>query len=151
MQGDPHWSVIVSALAIAFVSIFGAYIAWNQWRTNHDILRERLFDRRYELYEATQGVLLRIAEEKGLSWEAAKRFSENAQRAHFMVSSDDAHYFEILRQKAIALANVTSLTDHKLPSHVAKERQEQQELCNWFNDQFEEVFSRMSKYLLFDK
>jgi len=142
---------MVSALSISVVAVFGAYIAWNLWKTNHNILRERLYDRRYEIFEATQTLIAGIVQEKGLTWESARLFGDVSQRARFMFSAEDSQYFELLRTKALELAQVTSLTDVKLRSQAAVDREQQQELCDWFDEQVEEVFSRMNKYLLFEK
>lgn len=151
MTSDPHWTATVSAMAITVVAVIGAYIAWNMWQTNRDVLRERLFDRRYEIFETTHDMISRIATEDGLTWDAANRFSELAHRARFMFASDDAQYFDLLRNRAMELATATSVIDKNLPSKFRAAQQEQEELCAWFNDQVEELFSRMNKYLLFDK
>ena len=149
--GEPHWTAIVSALAIAMVAIFGAYIAWNQWKTNDDILRERLFNRRFELTESTQRLIAAAVAEGGISWRAAARFTEIAHRARFLFSADDAQYFDLLQLKAMELAKVTEATDGKRPSQVADLIEEKRVICGWFDDQVEELFSRVSKYILFDK
>ena len=151
MTVDPHWSTIVSALVVAIFAVFGAYIAWNLWKTNHDLLRERLYDRRFEIFEATQGLIAEINEQGGLTWDAAKQFSDIAQRARFMFSTEDAQYFETLRARAMELAKITSVTDARLQTQATAERDEQWAMCVWFNEQVEEVFARMNKYLLFEK
>ena len=147
----PHWTATVSAIAIAVVAIIGAYIAWNMWRTNRDILRERLFDRRFDVFQTTQKLISGIVVEDGASWDAANRFTELAHRARFMFSAEDAQYFDLLRTRAMELATATSVIDKNLPSKFRAARKEQEELCMWFDDQVEELFSRMNKYLLFDK
>lgn len=150
-MGQPHWTGMVSALAIAIVAVIGAFIAWNLWHTNREILRERLYDRRYILFEASQALITEIIEQGGLTWNDVNRFDTIAQQARFMFSKDDAEYFEQLRRKAAELAQITSLTDSQLRSQASIQREEQQVLCDWFNDQVEEVFLRMNKYLLFDR
>jgi hypothetical protein len=151
MAHEPHWTAVVSALAIAAVAVFGAYLAWNQWKTNHDILRERLFDRRFDLTETTQGLIATIVAEGEVSWENANRFTGIAQRARFLFSADDAQYFELLSLKALDLATVTAKTDGKRASQVEGAIAEQRAICTWFNDQIEELFLRMSKYIHFER
>jgi len=151
MTATPHWTAAVSAVAIAVAAILGAVIAWNLWRTNRDLLRERLYDRRFEIFEAAQTLITEIAEQDGLTWASARRFTDLAQRARFMFSTEDAQYFELLRSKALDLAQITSLTDTKLRSQAKEEHEEQQQLCAWFNDQVEELYLRMNKYLMFEK
>ncbi len=150
MTGQPHWTMGVSAFAITIVAIFGAYIAWNLWKTNRDILRERTFDRRFEIFKATQTVISRIGRDEGISWHSANELSDIAQQARFMFSEEDAQYFDILRQNALALAKATSETDGVRMANYASQKDQRYRLCGWFDEQVEELFSRMSKYLLFN-
>ena len=149
MTEHPHWTVVVSALAIASVAVVGAFIAWNLWRTNRDILRERLFDRRYALFRETQDLIAIIGDKDGSSWDTANRFREIAQRARFMVAAEDAAYFERLRSKAMELAEIRAAIDGSRPARVTGTTDDERALCAWFDEQVEEVFSRMSAYLHF--
>ena len=151
MTGEPHWTAMVSALTIAVVAVFGAYIAWNLWRTNHNVLRERLFDRRYEVFLATQKMASGICAENRISWDDANEFSEIAQRARFMFSTEDAQYFEDMRQKALSLARATAESETGRASGTKPDAETSEDLCTWFNEQVEEIFLRMNKYLLFEK
>jgi len=151
VTGEPHWTAVVSALTIAVVAVFGAYIVWNLWRTNHDVLRERLFDRRYEVFVATQKMASDICADGRISWDAANEFSEVAQRARFMFSAEDAQYFEEMRQKALALAQATAEAETGRASSAKPVAQTSEQLCAWFNEQIEEIYLRMNKYLLFEK
>ncbi len=150
MTGAPYWAGLVSAVAIAAVAMIGAYIAWNQWKTNRDILRERMFDRRFEIFKVTQALISRIAKDEGISWHSANELSDIAQQARFMFAEKDAQYFDLLRQNALELAKATSETDGVRMVGQANQKAERYRLCEWFNEQIEELFSRMSKYLLFE-
>lgn len=151
MTGVPHWTATVSALAVAVVAVFGAFIAWNLWRTNYNVLRERLFDRRYEVFLATQKMAADVCADGKISWEAATEFSEVAQRARFMFSAEDAQYFEDLRRKALALARATAEAENGRKPEPGADAETSEQLRAWFNDQVEEIFLRMNKYLLFEK
>lgn len=151
MTAEPHWTAVVSALAVATVAIIGAYIAWGLWKTNQDMLRERLYDRRFAIFEATHTLIIAINDENGLTWDASRKFSDMAQRARFMFSHEDSQYFELLRSKAMELAKLTAETEGKLPSQAQDKREDRRLLCEWFNIQVEEVYLRMNKYLLFEK
>jgi len=150
MNDELHWAIPMSLTAIALVAILGTYIAWNQWKTNHDILRERIFDRRFEIFKATQSLISRIAKDEGISWHSANELSDIAQQARFMFREKDAQYFDLLRQNALALARLTADTDAVRMVGHANHKEERHRLCRWFNEQVEELFSRMSKYLLFE-
>ena len=149
MTADPHWTTALSALAMATVAMIGAFIAWNLWRTNRDIRRERLFDRRFVLFRDTQDLIAAIREKGRIDWERAGRFQDIAQRARFMVSDEDARYFDLLREKAMELAEVTAATEGSAPAKVMDASGRRREICAWFDEQDEEVFSRMCPYLSF--
>lgn len=57
----PAWLNYAQALGPTFVSLavgcLGIYIAWRRWRTNTDKLILDLFDKRYNVYEATKDLL----------------------------------------------------------------------------------------------
>ena len=151
MAGGPHWTGVVSSLGITIVAVFGAYIAWNLWKTNENVLREKMFDRRYELTQTTQALIAKIVADGSISWRDANRFTEISHRARFLFSGDDAQYFDLMRRKAAELATLTAAVDGKRASQVVDEVAAQGALCDWFDTQVEEVFSRMDKYMRFER
>lgn len=151
MTDDPHWAVLIAVIAITAVAMFGAYIAWNLWSTNRDLLRERIFDRRFEIFKATQSLISRVAKDEGISWHSANELSDIAQQARFMFPEKDAQYFDLLRRNALELAKVTAETDAVRMVGHSVQKEERHRLCDWFNEQTEELFSRMSEFLLFER
>ena len=130
MAGDPQWVSSVSAVAISAVALIGAYIAWNLWKTNRDLLRERMFDRRFDIFNATQRVIARVETDQGISWHSANELSDIAQQARFMLHDEDARYFDLLRRNALDLAQVTSETDAARLVGYSSQKEERQRLCD---------------------
>jgi len=60
----PIWVEYARALGPLFVAVtiggFGSHIAWRQWKTNQNNFREKLFDRRFEIFEKTEALAGRI-------------------------------------------------------------------------------------------
>src|SRR5450755_2316417 len=49
---QPEWITVLAALLTPVLAAFGAYIAWQQWRTNRNKLKLDLFERRFTVYDA---------------------------------------------------------------------------------------------------
>jgi hypothetical protein len=49
---QPHWTAYISSIAIPIVAIFGAYIAYRQFKTAQNRLKYDLFDKRMAVYDA---------------------------------------------------------------------------------------------------
>ena len=60
----PIWVEYARALGPLVVAVtiggFGSHIAWRQWKTNQNNFREKLFDRRFEVFEKTETLAGRI-------------------------------------------------------------------------------------------
>jgi hypothetical protein len=50
----------LAAFLTPTIAVLGVYIAYNQWRTNKDSLRERLYEKRFDVYKGTQKLLSKI-------------------------------------------------------------------------------------------
>ena len=79
----------VQALAPTFVAIVAAgiagYIAFRQWRTAHDRLSFDLFEKRYAVYQATQGLISTL---HGLTPEDMGEFYEGIRGAEFLFDGE---------------------------------------------------------------
>ena len=74
MTPEPHWIEYVRAFGPAIIAVFVAYIAYQQWQVNRAVLREKLFDRRFELFKDTQRFLSAILRDGELKGEALAEF-----------------------------------------------------------------------------
>src|SRR3954454_23451581 len=85
---------IVSALTALIpiaIAALGGLIAWRQWRTNqrqaatnHHRLKLDLFDRRFEVYEATHTFLQNIIADIGVDLDRIREFRRRTGKAVFL-------------------------------------------------------------------
>jgi len=62
-----HWTEYLKALGPTIIAMIVVYIAYQQWRVNQANLREKLFERRFEVFKQTQAFLSEIFREAKLS------------------------------------------------------------------------------------
>jgi hypothetical protein len=53
----PYWLKYLSAIALLFLPVIGAIIAWKQMRIQDIALKHQLYDRRFKIYDATRDFL----------------------------------------------------------------------------------------------
>ena len=134
---NPIWITVFSALLTPTIAIVGAYIAWQQWRTNRSKLKLDMFERRYAYYDAATKLLGRIMGSGKASDDATYEFLVATKGAQFIVGQEIARYFEEeLWKKA---AHLHAL-DSEFQSVQGEDRkgnlEKQREIKNWFQDQY---------------
>lgn len=67
MQPEKTWIDILAALLTPTLAIFGALIAYLQWRTNELKRKNDYFDRRYDFYKRIESMWLSSATDEQLS------------------------------------------------------------------------------------
>lgn len=72
-----------TALVTAGVAVIVAIITFQQWITNRATLREKLFERRFDIFKETQQLLTHISMGNALSNTQVIEFLEKAQRSRF--------------------------------------------------------------------
>ena len=71
-----QWVDVLAALLTPLIALLAVAIAYQQWRLNRANLRERLFDRRFELFKASQAFLSEILAKATFDDEALWRFTD---------------------------------------------------------------------------
>ncbi|MGD0137401.1 MAG: hypothetical protein ABSD28_00870 [Tepidisphaeraceae bacterium] len=79
---------VLKALTPLVIGLLAAYIAYQQWRTNHRKLKLDLFDRRYKVYQAARQ-LLNVTETGGATDDVTVRtmvreFQHDVQQGAFI-------------------------------------------------------------------
>ena len=86
---EPHWTVYLSALLTPIIALFGAVIAFFQWRVARNQIKIDLYDKRFAIYEASlifyQKILTCTAE-------TIKEESFNIAQKNFIKASREAQY-----------------------------------------------------------
>lgn len=97
---DLRWTEYLKALGPTLIAGIVAYIAWQQWRVSRATLREKLYERRWEIFINTQRFLRSIYEDAKVSSEEFQKFSETCRRARFLLGDDLSGYLEEVRSRA---------------------------------------------------
>jgi hypothetical protein len=127
----------LAALLTPTIAIAGAYIAWQQWRTNRNKLKLDLFERRYALYDAAAKLLGSIMGSGKATDKATYEFLVATKGAKFIAGREIARYFDDeLYKKAIDLQALHSELEGLEGEERKRNIEKQRELKNWFQDQY---------------
>jgi hypothetical protein len=145
----PAWVQLLAALLTPTIALLGAYIAWQQWRTNRNKLKLELFDRRYRIYEAAQTLIGRVLALGKASHEQTFEFLSQVKGAKFMFNEKVQRYLEDdLYRKAERLLALSSDFESLDGTDERKANLEKQrEVKDWFKEQYENLDTWFSPYL----
>ncbi|MFC3110863.1 hypothetical protein ACFQAT_28395 [Undibacterium arcticum] len=104
MTPEPHWTAYLSALLTPTVALFGAYIAYQQWRLNHHKLKLDLFEKRWKIYSATHDAMAVFI--NGSEDDRREYFVEFQRRimdARFLCSENTVKFLESVRDRIFRL------------------------------------------------
>ena len=140
---------IASGLFATLIALIGAWIAYNQWRTNHDKLMLDLFDRRFEIYVAILRFLSGILQEGQTDYEKAMAILPYAQRSRFLFGPEVEEYIkEEIYKPAIKM---TGLRKSFQALEVGEERtrlvMQEADLSKYFTDEIVKLSNRFDPYL----
>jgi hypothetical protein len=133
------WVQILNALLTPLIAVIAAYIAWQQYLTNHNSLRNQLYERRHAVFKAFMSYLADIIREGKTNYQRTGQFYAEASEAEFLFSDAIPKHMEELYSKGIDLV---SLHEKIYPSDgspglpVGEERgkvvKETGDLIKWF-------------------
>ena len=147
---EPHWIEYVKAFGPAIIAAFVAYIAYYQWRLAQANLRERLFDRRMNLYERVHRILGSIMSSGVASDEVIFDLGLCWRESRFLFGTEIPEYIEKIRNCAIDIQTHrnslhSGLTADERSMHVKKEAEHKK----WLVKQFEPLAMIFMPYLGF--
>ncbi|MEM8653783.1 MAG: hypothetical protein AAGF36_03490 [Pseudomonadota bacterium] len=152
MNEVPLWFEYLKALAPALIALFVAYIAYQQWLVNRSNLKEKLFDRRFEIFKGTQRFLSHILRDAKVSDDQLFEFFDVVQRSRFMFDKEIHLYLVEVRKRALKLqtyqAELLELeagTDRKNIVHMKYEQ------LKWLTDQGPKIFDIFAPYMSFGR
>lgn len=125
------------ALLTPVIAILGAYIAFQQWRTNSLRLKHELFEKRYKIFEATKTYIGSVLTHGTLNHEDAYKFLTGTKGALFLFDDSIVEYLEHLHKQGIKLIKLVK----------AEEFDKEHELFLWFNSEINKIDSVFKEYL----
>jgi hypothetical protein len=143
---------IAAKFATPLIAAFVAYITYMQWKVNRATIREKLFDRRFEVFRETQRFLTRISENLSFTQTELGLFTDAYQRSCFLFDSELSKYLKSVRNKALELDCANSLMD--APGEVENRLQHirtRHDNGVWLNAQLDVIFVKFHTYLGFSK
>jgi hypothetical protein len=144
---------ILQALAVFAVSAVGACLAWQQVRIADAKLQHDLFDKRFQVFEATRRLLEIAITEKALSQEEERLFTLETGDALFLFDDDIAKY---LREEMIGHVDGLIAARSALKTALTEEQRtkftnEQFEHLTWLGEQITGHVDKFRPFLTLDK
>jgi hypothetical protein len=145
------WYDFFKDFSPSFVAtIFGAVAAWiafNQWKTANNKLKFDLFDKRMEIYNRTREFLAKTVREGNGDFSDSLHFLHSVDSAKFLFDKEISEYMRKIYNQSVQLRSLND--DYKILEGAQKalKIQERGKLFAWFTTQFDELDSKMHKYL----
>ena len=135
------------------IALFVAYIAWQQHRTNKQKLKLDLFDRRFEVYEATKKYLAKIGAKDDVTRDDLVNFNIETNKSYFLFGNDIQEYLNELHSKGVILHSLNKkLRTDKLSQDEREEVIEKEgKNFEWLTDQLTKSKDVFGKYMRFKK
>lgn len=123
------------------LTIFGVYIAIQQYRTNRKKLKLDLFEKRYEVFSSINKFIGVVARSRRFDHQHGNDFLAGTRGAEFLFDSHIKSYVNEIWIKACDLE--TWANDEKTSDHAVEKAVH----MKWFVAQFIEVDERFKKYM----
>jgi hypothetical protein len=154
----PLWLDLLVKLTPAFITlivgVFGSYIAFNQYRTNHDKLRLDLFEKRLDAYEKLQEYFACLIREARVEDRAMAILYEARYKSLFLFGEDIIEHIDKILERAKEMREIHLKLSGQNPLPVGEERTRlayrQRDLLEWHDKQREDSPKRYAKYLKFE-
>lgn len=146
---EPHWTTYLAALLTPTIAIFGASIAYRQWRTAQNKLKLDLFERRLFVYEAARDYLGSIYTSGKTSPEAEFKFLSGTRGAKWLFDDTVVQYLDkVLWHKICDLSCIQAELDG-MPAGEERVRKIHAgaEIKKWMAEQMGVLDEKFSPYL----
>ncbi len=138
---------VLSALLTPLIAVLAAYIACQQWRTNHLRLRHELFDRRYALYEKIASFMAEILVQGKVPANAETQFLRDTKATIFLFDKEIWEFTEQIYHKAVALHALEMMLENLQGKDRADNVAKQREIKDWLGSQLQDCTTRFSRFL----
>ena len=129
------------------MSVFLAYIAYQQLITNRNKLKQDLYNKRFEVYTDTLILYQELSDTEGTSKETLRRFISSKESSKFLFSNDPSIY-ELLNEVHHKSFKVNGVKKNKVEFTGNSEAyKEMNEALNWLTAQLPILSQKLDKYL----
>ena len=144
--------IVLSGIATPAIAAIVALITWQNWGTNRGVLREKLFERRFEIFLETQNFLSMLTGKDDQLDIEIWRFSDTCQRSRFLFGHKIFEYLDNIRRTAFDTQFQQSVM--KNPDQYDDSQDQIRKYCEnkkWYFKQLTVIFDEFSPYLSFEK
>ena len=147
---EMRWVDVLQAALTPTIAIVAVYIAYQQWRTNQANLRERLFERRMEIFQTAEEAISAVLREGMQDEDSQWKLVEAGSKSRFLFGAEVQQFLEEVRKNIIDGNLAHKLQDH--PQHDRSEQIDREAACfNAVCRQSSEIWEVFHPYLGFDR
>lgn len=143
---------ISQAVLTPIIAIAVAWIAYQQWKTNHLKLKWEMFDRRMDVFRKCNEIIRIVNRDASLGKPESIEFLRYSVEVQFLFGDDVYRYVRELAEKCIDLTVASEGANGSFgPTEVAEHRQRRVELLKWIIVQSEPLADKFRPYMQFPK
>lgn len=132
---------LLTALIPIVLTIFGSYIAIQQYRTNRKKLKLDLFDKRFTIFQHTKDYLGEVILHVPTTKEEQSKFLLGTKGAEFVFSKEIKMYIDEIWEKYVELEEWAG------DQNTAEHAQERAAQIKWFIKQLQNIDAKFKKYM----
>ena len=139
---------LLSGLLTPVIAALGVYIAYQQWKTNHNKLRVDLFERRYDVFLKFASFIANILSNGGVRNNEHHQFIKDTKGSRFIFGIETHNYSEEIFKKAGRLSTLDKLLENERDEGKRGTiLEEHQKIEEWFQSELNGIEARFEKYL----
>lgn len=143
---------VSQGLLTPLIAVLALYIAWQQWKTNHQKLIWEQYDRRLAVYEEVRKILSLILRDADVSTDDLLKFRTSVAEADFLFGPEIPKYIDEIYQRGLKLRywneQYRDYTQDKPEGYDHKKVvDEMHKELVWLTEQFEPAKEKFKKYL----
>lgn len=146
---------VFSGFLTPIIGLLAAYIAWQQWNTRRDSLRLDLFDKRYTVYEGVKGFIEEVIREGHPTKDDIFDLKRKTHDVDFLFGEDIRNRVDEIVEKGARLKTLNEYLAVTPDNPEDKDREalieEEEELLNWFTNEYTRTREEFAKYLKIDE
>jgi hypothetical protein len=151
MSIDNHkdWIDILKAFLTPTIALFGIFIGFMQWWTNHKRLKIEYFNRRIAVFDAIGKYIAEILISGGIDNNAETKFLRDTRNVFFLFGNDDdiKTFVDEIYKKSTDLHALEAMQRTLSGQHLEMNLNKQGEIKDWFKKELRGLQERFKKYL----